>query len=1103
MEFTPYEIRKFKGGWTDEYMSGNFAQYWRMDNIVMNEEGDMLSRDGSVIYDSANPRPNGDVRANGLYNFNENDKLLATSAKKCFYYSSGWSEITGPNSNSVFSAGDSSSNTIGESVKDHLYLANDSGSSIMKIFKDSTGAMKVLNAGLPRFPDARDTATLDAFLPDAVDFANDIRTAMAAHFDDSGVGNNHNADHVFSFAAACSDLPTLITLTRNLIEGYEEHIADARLPSGWAYHNKTNWNQSFGHFVFGEYVPPEDVIDCVVLLRKLWDYYFLHITSYNASAPTNTTWSAAGSHPGTIHFVGGGGPPLDLPSSVTSAGIPGGLAGNTLTGYGLLGAVLDDMNEALNAHYADNGGAGGHTTPNTNDQCLDTASPTVPVIMLWCYYRGFHGYLSHRNRNAPVHAETEPSDSLLAAAHLARLGMSGTGTYTIAQHPLTPLDMESSTDLNTIAADILAAGASGLNVGTGPIEEHIKEGGATAGSNDRHLAAGGSLGDYSPFSGTANLGTILLGSFNNYLYAFHYNNKYTTDADVTYEDFGAPYIYNPGPLISGYLDLVTTTNYDFEVDFSSLDALPTTQNYPTTTGTIKIFRTTPDGTVFYQVGEIASGTTTFVDTAHDVALPDYQTLYTTGGLLAHDEPPVAKFLVHVNEKMYYGNLTYSHGSYSNYVVESLAGAPGAVPEANFCELPAAVTGLSEVNDFVIAFTSHGTFRLEGTFDEFGKGSIKPVSISNQFGLVAGYSPIRIDGGVIFFSHSGIHITDGYKISLLSKGWLKTYLTMTSSDTKKSRICGTVDLRNERVWWGLQLTSGATDNDGALILDLRQGFSPSACFQTASNSSYFGVTAVTYFNNQIIRGDKNGYIFKHDPSYTTDPKVVNGASATTWTKRWIRYDFRTTSYDFGTLRYRKWVPSMSLKFKNLGNLSAQINGINDDGKSFHSLTPIRWRGKPSFGDPTDVVFDNAPGFTYYGMIEAKRRFPSGSLRCSNKMLQLTLAKVILYASDDYAQATVNPTANTATLLSGSWPADLEDQVITFADDSYDTEFTIVSVSGAVLTYQNAAGEPSAGNYKWEIKGYPKDEKMHCLSMIVRAAPLGEEQPNPVNETGGNE
>jgi len=149
MQTQPFEVNKFYGGITDNYIEGDAFRAEEMDNILLDNNGKMFSRPGSELLDVSKAQaPNGQQRINYLFNFKK-ERLLVNTLKRFYDFTNGFSPLQGPNGSDVLTDGDGSSNTSIGIWNDQLLVTNDAYSIPMKIFEDSGGNLQVRNAGLP------------------------------------------------------------------------------------------------------------------------------------------------------------------------------------------------------------------------------------------------------------------------------------------------------------------------------------------------------------------------------------------------------------------------------------------------------------------------------------------------------------------------------------------------------------------------------------------------------------------------------------------------------------------------------------------------------------------------------------------------------------------------------------------------------------------------------------------------------------------------------------------------------------------------------------------------------------------------------------------
>lgn len=154
MSVKPFAVRDFSGGITDNIYSDKYNCAFQLDNFVIKPDKKPLSRPGSTVDDTANAViPSGNNRIGALINYARNDKLFVQSGAN-FYYRSGagvgaYSTLTGPSGNPVLNAGNTSSILSFAEWNKQLFVTSDSFPTLMKIYKDSGGAYRVRNAGLP------------------------------------------------------------------------------------------------------------------------------------------------------------------------------------------------------------------------------------------------------------------------------------------------------------------------------------------------------------------------------------------------------------------------------------------------------------------------------------------------------------------------------------------------------------------------------------------------------------------------------------------------------------------------------------------------------------------------------------------------------------------------------------------------------------------------------------------------------------------------------------------------------------------------------------------------------------------------------------------
>lgn len=577
---------------------------------------------------------------------------------------------------------------------------------------------------------------------------------------------------------------------------------------------------------------------------------------------------------------------------------------------------------------------------------------------------------------------------------------------------------------------------------------------------------------------------------NSYLYRF--TNEYTYDsAGLTFLDIGPT------------TEVAVPSSGDPSVNPNAITVIPVIangaiDNYDTASANLRvgIYRTTNGGQVFYKVGSVANGTTTFNDNVSDALLVDNELLYTEGGVVENDPPPLAK-VVHVKSSYgYYANTSETDGFHPNRVYQSIPDDIDSVPSTFFVDCDDEIIAVSSAQDTTILLGKKFTYRLDGSFDELGRGSMVTQKIGDTGGCVSSQSVVQTIDGVFWAGLDGFYFSDGFKVLRVNRGWNNTYAGLVSDTPalRKARIQGKYDPLTKRIWWAVQ-QGGGVDNDKTYMLDLNWGLSDDMPFTSASNGANYAPTALEFVNNELIRGDRRGYLFRHSSSVFTDPRVDTAVAPSTWSKATIFYNYQSCATNFGTDMVRKFVTRVSVASQNETNLSLQIVSSNDDSRQVTNLAPIRYKGNMIWGDPDVYWGDPEIIWNRIGLISEFRRMPQANLRCLYKQIYFQPAFVAIINSDQIGDVTVNNVAKTATLVdtgSYDWPSDPIDYFIAFGNDNFTNVFQITGRTNDILTFADPAGFCPNGLQEWVIRGYPKGEIFNLISYTINWALGGRTQ-----------
>lgn len=563
-----------------------------------------------------------------------------------------------------------------------------------------------------------------------------------------------------------------------------------------------------------------------------------------------------------------------------------------------------------------------------------------------------------------------------------------------------------------------------------------------------------------------------------YTYAFLYYYTYTIGTQI-FEDYGP------------VTEVQVTSSLEPSASNNAISVIPalansTNTNYATADIKVYIYRSQNGGTTLYKIGQVTNGTTVFTDNVSDSTAEDGEVIYTDGGVLDNDPPPLCKYLHIVNNIAYYAHVKEGSEVFPNKYKISVPFDPDSVPGGNEDEVEDEIKGISSVQSVAILGCKRHVYRSEGYFDEFGRGSLTHTRLSDTAGCLSHLSFVQAEGGLFWAGNDGFYYTDGYRVLKVSDHLNTTYASYIAAMDTPARIVGTFDEKHRRILWALQSDSSSADNDAFAVLELRWGISSEMSFTTMSGGTSFSPTFITFFNGYLYRADHRGFVFKHDESLDSDPKVSLTTAAADWDRVTIIYDYRGPAINFGTTLGRKWVPKAVITLGNYGNVSVQPNAINDDGDTLRELKEIRFRGSFIWGDEEFLWGNDSCQWRGGGVLENWRRMPSGGLRVSYLQMQLTNAYTVVSNSDLFGNVTCDATAKTADLVDSAvnWAADAVDYYLSFSADSYVNEYLVSArTSDQILTCIDAGGNFPSGTQEWLLKGYKKGERMNLLSYAL--------------------
>lgn len=604
-------------------------------------------------------------------------------------------------------------------------------------------------------------------------------------------------------------------------------------------------------------------------------------------------------------------------------------------------------------------------------------------------------------------------------------------------------------------------------------------------------------------------------------YAFHWSDTYTVETGgIEYVTRGNPVISDPiyigatnpvGSVIASedttiYPDVISI--YAATNVISGIPALVNNgqSNYDTSVVKMNISRTTDGGTVYYLLDSIANAVTTYSDKTSDTLgakiLTDGTPLYTNGGVIGYDQPPLAKFIHNLNGTVYYGAITDTSQFFPQRIRQSVQYAPDAAPATFYVDLDDNLTGLSSTRANLMAFCTSSVYRINGGFNNLGQGALTFERLSDTIGGINQKSIVQTDVGVFFAGGDGFYYTDGYQIIKISLELDQTYKNLTKSEAQKRSVYGTYDRLNRRIWWGMREESSGFGNTVAYVYYLNFGIKPSGVFTTVNaEASNFRPAALLFRNNNLLYGSERGNILTIDGTKKQDLDLDFLISSAENTNYYINYNYTSCAFDSGSTFQRKWFTKLHLIGKNIGNSSIQpyvISDLNATGNGIRAMTIMNYQENIKWASPTHVWGDATKIWGAKGKFDMWRRFPSGSLRNDFLQIKFVPARVTRYASSTFGltcthNGTGGLTLDTTNYPGAIWPLDIAYTSIYFAYDNYTTGWNIYTLSGSTIYIAaGAAGVvPTGSGLEWQINSKNGETRSSITSYVLHYNLLGDE------------
>lgn len=608
-------------------------------------------------------------------------------------------------------------------------------------------------------------------------------------------------------------------------------------------------------------------------------------------------------------------------------------------------------------------------------------------------------------------------------------------------------------------------------------------------------------------------------------YAFFYSDSYIVDQFQKIEKLtlGSPVYVGPIDVIKRYglQEKIESKNPLIYKDVQNkLQTPEIITNLPTLSGydsdiKMNIYRTSLNGSVYFNVDEIANGTASYSDYSLD-ELPSQgknplitrQNIYTTGGVVGFDQIEGAKFVHVVNNKAYYAGIIEDGKLIKNRLLQSINGAPDAVPASFFDDFDDEIVGLSSARSNLIVFCKNSIYRETGEFGETGQGFLSHEKISDVVGGLNQKSIVQTEIGVFFAGTDGFYYTDGYQLIKLSLEIDITYKLFTKKQNQKDAITGSYDSQSRRVWFSVKTNEGDIDNKIFFVLNLNNGVKPSSAFTKVFGDN-ISHTSHIFWNDTHFVGKRSGHIIHSSPDQKSDVNVDTNYTAA------IEFDYLSCALDAGSIFNRKYATKLHVLGDNVGNANIEpyiVRDKNSDNIGIRPMAEITYKDNLTWGQPSLVWGQAETWWNNTGKMDEWRRFPRTTLRSDVFQIGFRNSSVGVFNSEsnyfpEFTFATLDAALGQVTVYQDGagydlmvWPSDIVGMKIAFDLDDYVTEYEILSQNGAQLTVLGTLPS-SVTQVKFVIRGKKKNQRAAINSYVVHFARIGDNVKTYTKGDGG--
>ena len=303
-QIQPFEVRNFNLGIVEDFQNFDRRANVILENLVHTDDDKVESRFGSELFTSPNQRIPSQTRVTSLVpELDTSSNFFVLTDRRFFHLNPNWTELKGPTGNFALPNMESDGEVSTSAWRGHLFLVDDRQSKTVKIFRNSTGTLELVEAGLPALDNTQDDFDTGVQTGLIVGRINGLKAALNTHYTTTP-GTTHKINDPTSIVTVDAvDLATAQALLAEMRTNYITHKSDMDKGS-FLFHTRGSipWTDliTVPAAILEQDAPTTvpNTIDQINDLTLAMDAHFINQHAHNAN---NTGWD----QPAAMPIAGG------------------------------------------------------------------------------------------------------------------------------------------------------------------------------------------------------------------------------------------------------------------------------------------------------------------------------------------------------------------------------------------------------------------------------------------------------------------------------------------------------------------------------------------------------------------------------------------------------------------------------------------------------------------------------------------------------------------------------------------------------------------------------------------------------------------------------